>query len=191
MLLSLVSTIIMCSNEVSSWSKADVHLADTANCQSPPVVYVCVCVWVKWMCLHMCVYSKHTKGKKSQRKPEVIQSDSRPSLSARRHDRGSSDKWFLCLWSSGQHSSLSTSICDPVFLFLNILPFSRCTFYPLPNVPVPHPFFCGWVCMLCRVAVSQMSPQGLHKLQMGITGSGSVLSSITKIMWWCDTQGTA
>ena len=42
MLLSSVSTIIMCSNDVSLLSKADVHLADTANCRSPPV-YVCLC----------------------------------------------------------------------------------------------------------------------------------------------------
>lgn len=39
MLLSSLSTIIMCSKEVGSSSKADVHLADTANCQS---VYPCV-----------------------------------------------------------------------------------------------------------------------------------------------------
>lgn len=37
MLLNSVSTIIMCSNEVSLLWKADVHLADTANCHSPPV----------------------------------------------------------------------------------------------------------------------------------------------------------
>lgn len=35
-LLSSVSTII-CSNEVSSLLKADVHLADIANCPSPSV----------------------------------------------------------------------------------------------------------------------------------------------------------
>lgn len=39
MLLSFVSTIIMCSNEVSSILKADVHLADTANC----CLLLCVC----------------------------------------------------------------------------------------------------------------------------------------------------
>lgn len=134
MLLSSVSTIIMCSNEVSSLSKADVHLADAANCQSPPE---CVCV-SKLMCVYVHILKKHSR-QKSQRKPEVIQSDCRPSVSARRNDRGSSDKLFLCLWSSGQHSSLSTSICDPCLPFFNILPSSRCTFYPRPNVPVPHP----------------------------------------------------
>ena len=58
MLLSFVSTIIMCSCEVSSLLNADVHLADTANCQSPPV-YMCVS---KWMCV-CAKYSKHTAGK--------------------------------------------------------------------------------------------------------------------------------
>lgn len=91
MLLSLVSTIIMCSNEVSSLSKADVHLADTANRQSPPVVYVCVCMSKVNVSAYVHLLKTH-KGQKSQRKPEVIQTDSRPSLSARRHDRGSSDR---------------------------------------------------------------------------------------------------
>lgn len=148
-----------------------------------------------WVCT--CAYSKHTAGKKSQRKPEVIQSDSRPSVLARRNDRGSSDKLSLCLWSSVQHSSFSTSICDPrlhfffffffhkytAFLYMHVLFSSKCTSF----LPV---FICGWVCMLCRVAVFQMSPQGLYKQQMGRSGSVSFLSFITKIMWWCDTQRT-
>lgn len=186
-LLSSVSTII-CSNEVSLLLKADVHLADIANCTSPSV---CEC---KWMCLcvhasvHMCILETHSR-QKSQRKPEVIQSDFRPSVSARRNDRGSSDKLFLCLWSSGQHSSISTSICDPC------LPFS---FFQIQCLPLHAHFILFQMYQLlthvhlwlCCVAVFQMSPQGLHKQQMGRTGSVSFLSSITKIMWWCDTQGT-
>ena len=196
MLLSSVSTIIMCSNEVSSLLKADVNLADTANCHSPPVhvcvrlnecVYKCVCVC---LCVCVCILKTHSR-QKSQSKPEVIQYNSRPSVSARRNDRRSSDKLFLCLWSLGQHSSFSTSICDPCLPFLNILPSSRCTFYPLPNVPAPHPCSSavGSACRGC-VAAFQMYPQGLLKQQMGITVSVSVLSSINEIMWWCDTQGT-
>lgn len=140
MLLNSVSTIIMCSNEVSLLWKADVHLADTANCHSPPVcVWACLWLWVR-ECVYVCVniLTKHSR-QKSQRKPEVIQSDSRPSVSARRNDRGSSDKLFLCLWSLGQHSSFSTSICDPCVPFFNILPSSLWMFYPLPNVPAPQP----------------------------------------------------
>lgn len=31
-------------------------------------------------------------------------------------------------------------------------------------------FLCGWLCVSCRVAVFQMSPEGLYKQQMAITG---------------------
>lgn len=67
MLLSFVTTIIMCLNEVSSLLEADViHL-------TLPIVSLL------------------------QRKSEVMQSDSRPSVRARRNDRGSGDQLFLCL----------------------------------------------------------------------------------------------
>lgn len=62
MLLSFVSTIIMCSNEVSWLLEADVHLADAANCPSPPV-YVCVS---KWMCV--CANTQNTRQAKIPKK---------------------------------------------------------------------------------------------------------------------------
>ncbi len=71
MLLSSVSTIIMCSNEVSSLSKADVHLADAANCQSPPVcVCVCVCVCVS-KCMCVCVNTQQAKIPKKARSDPI------------------------------------------------------------------------------------------------------------------------
>lgn len=75
--------------------------------------------------------------------------------------------------------------------FFNILPSSRCTFYPLPNVPAPHPCSSAVRPACCVVWPSfRCLPKALHEQQMGRMGSVSILSSITRIMWWCDTQGT-
>lgn len=90
----------------------------------------------------------------SQRKPEDIQFDSRPSLSARKNDRTSSDKCFFFFSACDLQGSilpLSTSTCAPVFLFVNILPSSQCTFYPLPNASGHHP--CSSVVKSARCVV--------------------------------------
>ena len=187
MLLSSAFTIIMCEDWVSSLLKADVHLADIANCHSPLFVRVkvneSVCVYAG-MCvcasLCVCVYSKHTAGKKSQRKPGVIQSDSRPSVSARRNDRGSSDKLFLCLWSSGQHSSFSTSTCDPclpffLWKYITIPPDSRFILFQKYQLLILVLGLC-----VCRVPVCQMS-----RVQQ-LIGLTWALSFFAPQSWSCD-----
>lgn len=59
MLLSLLSTITARSNEASSLSKADVRVADIANCQSPVFVCTCVCVYTSQrMRLHVLILLK-------------------------------------------------------------------------------------------------------------------------------------
>lgn len=138
MLLSLLSTITACSNQASSLSKADVRVADIDNCQSPVFVCTCVCVYTsQWMRLHVCILLKthatRAKHPKESQKGSSLTAD-HLSPSARRNDGGSGDKWFPRLWSSGQHSSLSTSTCDPH------LPFSSfeimlCLFLAAPLIP--------------------------------------------------------
>lgn len=61
----------MCSKEVGPSSKADVHLADTANCQP-----VYLCVWVN-KCVCICAFTENTRRanirKKTRRHPIWLQ----------------------------------------------------------------------------------------------------------------------
>lgn len=113
----------MCYNEVGILLKKCVHSNHTVNCNC--CLYVCVSVFV-FVCtcalrnkrLCMCAIIQNTQGKtlKQSQKRSNLAID----LCVRRNDRGSCDKRFLFLWSSGQHSFVSTSTCDPIFLFLLI-----------------------------------------------------------------------
>lgn len=102
----------------------------------------------------------------------VIQCDSRQSVFEDWNDRERGNNWFLCHPSS--------------FFFSCCLPLDVC-FILLQRYHIPVGLRLVLHDALCA---HQMSGQGVHEQQMETMGSGSVLSSITKLMWWYYTQGT-
>lgn len=120
---------------VNYW-KDEVPLDHTVNCKCQ-CLRVCACaLGNKCLCMCAIIQNRQSKTLKQSQK----RSNLAIALCVRRNDRQSRDKRFLVLWSSGQHSFLSTSTCDPHLPFsVHMLSSSGWIFYRLPNVSVPHP----------------------------------------------------
>lgn len=186
----ILSLQLLCSNEVSSLLKADVNLADIANCQSPPV-YVCVSVNE---CVYVCarIYTKHTAGKNPKESQKWSNLTPGHLSLPEEMIEGAVINYFSACDLQGSILPFPQAYVTPVFLFFNILPSSGCMFYLLPNVPVPHPCssVVGPACCVVWPSFRCLPKTSISSRWVWPGFCEHFELRKTKIMWWCDTQGT-
>lgn len=138
----------------------------------------------------MCTYSKHTAGKNPKESQKWSNlTPGHLSLPEEMIERAVINYFSACDL-QGSILPFPQAYVTPVFLFLiYCLPPDSCfILFQKYQFLTLVPLRLGLRVVSCG-RPSDVSPS-LHKQQMGRTGSVSILSSITKIMWRCDTQGT-